>query len=142
MSLLRHPTSHLFHDAFGLPILRPLFGSSQQALTNTGASSDASTGALSDYFARTSTFGPRIDIHEEENKYALTAELPGLKREDVSIEADEKENRLTISGTMRSEYEYHEDMATTEGQQAEQKQKEKEKDKAAEGKKIGRPMYT
>lgn len=44
-------------------------------------------------------FQPRLDIHESGETGLVTAtfELPGLKREDVTI--DVQENRLVVSGT-------------------------------------------
>lgn len=48
--------------------------------------------------------GPRVDIVEGADAYHLTAELPGVKKDDVQINVIDKERRLTISGTMRSEY--------------------------------------
>ncbi|GJJ05898.1 hypothetical protein Clacol_000085 [Clathrus columnatus] len=42
----------------------------------------------------------RIDFHESKDKNELTAtfELPGMKKEDVSIDLDLQHNRLTVSG--------------------------------------------
>ncbi|GJJ15344.1 hypothetical protein Clacol_009620 [Clathrus columnatus] len=43
---------------------------------------------------------PRMDLHESKDKNELTAtfELPGMKKEDVSIDLDLQHNRLTVSG--------------------------------------------
>jgi len=52
----------------------------------------------------TQTFKPRLDLHEgPDNTLTATFELPGLKKEDVSIEVHN--NRLTISGEISSERE-------------------------------------
>lgn len=46
---------------------------------------------------------PVVDIYETENAVVLKAELPGIKKEDVSVEV--KENVLTIKGERKSEAE-------------------------------------
>ena len=43
----------------------------------------------------------RVDIHETDEGYTLTADLPGLKKEDVHI--DVKEDTLTISADVNTE---------------------------------------
>ncbi|THH08975.1 hypothetical protein EW145_g2332 [Phellinidium pouzarii] len=47
---------------------------------------------------RSSSFRPKIDVHEnpEANLVTTTFELPGLKKEDISI--DLQNNRLVVSG--------------------------------------------
>lgn len=42
---------------------------------------------------------PPVDLYESEDRYVLTAEIPGLQREDVQIHF--QDGRLTISGTRR-----------------------------------------
>jgi HSP20 family protein len=49
--------------------------------------------------ARGASGAPCIDIDEDENGYEVTAELPGMKPEDVHVELDQ--NVLTISGEKR-----------------------------------------
>lgn len=44
---------------------------------------------------------PRIDLHETEQAYTVTAELPGIEEKDVELNL--KENVLTLSGEKRSE---------------------------------------
>ena len=39
---------------------------------------------------------PRVDIFDDGNNFVLSAELPGIGREDLDI--DVKDNRLTIKG--------------------------------------------
>jgi HSP20 family protein len=46
---------------------------------------------------------PAVDISEDDSKYVVTAELPGTKREDITLEA--QEGVLTIRGEKRSERE-------------------------------------
>lgn len=48
-------------------------------------------------------FVPSIDVSENEQGYEITADLPGLKPEDVSVELHE--NQLTISGKRESQEE-------------------------------------
>lgn len=42
----------------------------------------------------------RMDLHESKDKNELTAtfELPGMKKEDVSIDLDLRSHRLSVSG--------------------------------------------
>lgn len=42
---------------------------------------------------------PPVDLHETAAEYVLTAELPGLRREDLQIQV--RESILTIAGTRR-----------------------------------------
>ena len=44
---------------------------------------------------------PAIDVTENENEYAVTAELPGVRREDVNVEV--QEGVLSIHGEKRCE---------------------------------------
>lgn len=46
---------------------------------------------------------PPVDIIERENELVLTAELPGMRREDVEVELEN--NVLTIRGEKRAEHE-------------------------------------
>lgn len=45
---------------------------------------------------RSNSFMPSIDISETDTQFQITAELPGMKKEDISI--DLEQSRLTISG--------------------------------------------
>ncbi len=49
------------------------------------------------------TFTPALDVVENENELVLTAELPGLKPEDVHVEVDN--NILTLKGEKKAEFE-------------------------------------
>lgn len=42
---------------------------------------------------------PPVDLHETSDAYVLTAEVPGLKREDLQIQL--QDGQLTVSGTRR-----------------------------------------
>lgn len=42
---------------------------------------------------------PPVDLHETPHAYVVTAELPGLKRDDLAIEMHE--GQITISGVRR-----------------------------------------
>ena len=46
--------------------------------------------------ARRDSFVPSIDISETNNEFLITAELPGMKKEDITISLEN--NRLSISG--------------------------------------------
>lgn len=47
------------------------------------------------------SWAPSVDIYETEDSYKLTADLPGIKKEDIQI--DIKENTLTIKGEKKFE---------------------------------------
>ena len=53
--------------------------------------------------ARRGQLLPAIDVSEDDGNYVVTAELPGVKREDVNVELEE--DVLTIRGEKRSERE-------------------------------------
>ena len=48
-----------------------------------------------------STWAPSVDVHEEEDRYTLHADLPGVDAKDIQVTADE--GVLTIRGDRRSE---------------------------------------
>lgn len=48
-------------------------------------------------------WSPKIEIHERDNKLFVSADLPGMKPEDIKIEV--LDNRLTIEGERRREHE-------------------------------------
>lgn len=41
-------------------------------------------------------FSPSVDVEEKDNAYLVSADLPGLKKEDIKVELND--NILTISG--------------------------------------------
>ena len=45
---------------------------------------------------RVTGFTPPVDVHETENEYLVTIDLPGVKSEDVNVEIND--NVLSISG--------------------------------------------
>ncbi len=52
---------------------------------------------------RRDNFVPGIDISETENQFLITAELPGMEKEDIDISLENR--RLTISGERKFENE-------------------------------------
>jgi HSP20 family protein len=56
-----------------------------------------------DRFGPGSTTGwvPPVDVHETADRYVVTAEVPGLRREDVEIRVHD--SHLTLSGVRRDE---------------------------------------
>jgi HSP20 family protein len=42
---------------------------------------------------------PPVDVHESDDRYVITAELPGLTREDVQIHV--QDNRVALAGARR-----------------------------------------
>jgi HSP20 family protein len=41
---------------------------------------------------------PKVNIEEKDSEYVITAELAGLKKEEVSVDLDEVDDSITISG--------------------------------------------
>lgn len=62
-----------------------------------------SASAKSDEDFDSQTWAPVVDIRETGEKYVIKAELPGLKKEDISI--DIGDNTLTIKGERKFENE-------------------------------------
>ena len=56
---------------------------------------------------RVCAWRPAVDIYETENEIVLKAELPGINKEDVSVEV--KDNALTLKGERFPEAEIKED---------------------------------
>ena len=54
---------------------------------------------LDRYAPGPSGWTPAVDIHETADRYVLTAEVPGMSRDDLDIHFDE--GRITIAGTRR-----------------------------------------
>lgn len=50
------------------------------------------------------TYWPELEVHHTGDKLVVQADVPGLKREDVSVEV--RDNELCISGERRSESEH------------------------------------
>jgi HSP20 family protein len=52
---------------------------------------------------RPSVFAPAIDVHEADKEYVVTAEVPGVAKNELTLEVDE--GMLTIRGEKKSERE-------------------------------------
>jgi len=44
------------------------------------------------------TFGPRVDIQEQPDKYLVTADLPGIPKENIKVDLNSDTGVLTLSG--------------------------------------------
>ncbi|MBN1885448.1 MAG: Hsp20/alpha crystallin family protein [Candidatus Krumholzibacteriota bacterium] len=53
--------------------------------------------------ARERTWAPRVDVHEHEDRFELQAEIPGMEKEEISIEVQER--MLAIRGEKKVEEE-------------------------------------
>lgn len=60
-------------------------------------------GLFGDIWGGQRSFVPAVDVHELDEVYEVTAELPGLTKKDVNVTLEN--NVLTISGERRSERE-------------------------------------
>jgi len=49
----------------------------------------------------TRNWSPAVDIHETDDEYVVTADLPGLRKKDIHVNV--KDNVLTISGERKAE---------------------------------------
>jgi len=49
------------------------------------------------------TWTPAVEIHQQNNELVVRADLPGMKKEDISV--DVTDNAITISGERRQEQE-------------------------------------
>ncbi len=58
---------------------------------------------FNDAHTREESFLPNIDIAETESGFEIEAQLPGIKKEDITV--DLENNRLTISGERKFEKE-------------------------------------
>jgi HSP20 family protein len=47
-------------------------------------------------------FSPRVDVKDEEKRFLVTAEIPGMTEEDIDVSLDE--NVLTLQGERKSEH--------------------------------------
>ena len=54
-------------------------------------------------FGARGRLAPSVDVSEDDNRYVVTAELPGSKKEDITVEL--KDQVLTIRGEKRNERE-------------------------------------
>jgi len=74
------------------PFFAPLFGREGRSL-------------LEEVWGRSAAgrLAPSVDISEDDGNYVVTAELPGTKREDVTVELEE--DVLTVRGEKRNERE-------------------------------------
>lgn len=46
-------------------------------------------------------WSPRVDIHETDNEFVISAEIPGISKKDVKVDVDD--DILTISGERKQE---------------------------------------
>jgi HSP20 family protein len=52
-------------------------------------------------FASSQCWAPALDVQEDKDKFTVTLELPGLKREDISVQIEE--DSLVVSGERKEE---------------------------------------
>jgi HSP20 family protein len=53
--------------------------------------------------AGTGLYSPQVDVHETDQAYRVTAELPGLNEQDVEVSL--RDNNLIIAGEKKTEHE-------------------------------------
>ena len=47
-------------------------------------------------------FGMHVDFHETKGGFELTADLPGVQKEDITVDVDNERGMLTVSGERKS----------------------------------------
>jgi HSP20 family protein len=48
--------------------------------------------------------GPRCDLHANEKEFILEAEIPGIPKDQIKLEVDEKARKITIAGEVKTTY--------------------------------------
>lgn len=48
------------------------------------------------------TFNMQLDFHETDNSFEVTADLPGIRKEDITVEVDSESDLLTVSGERKN----------------------------------------
>ncbi|KAJ9053278.1 hypothetical protein DSO57_1026021 [Entomophthora muscae] len=51
--------------------------------------------------AHQNSFGTKLDVYETDKETVIHAELPGFKKEDITIDASEEHHSLTLKGTKK-----------------------------------------
>ena len=54
---------------------------------------------------REGSLGMNLDFHETNNGYELSADLPGMKKEDIKVDIDSESGVLTLTGERKQERE-------------------------------------
>jgi HSP20 family protein len=118
--IIRNPFSDLLDlrrqmlDVFDSHIPPQLESSSSlSSSSNKEGESSTSIKKIEDKSGSIQRWNPRCDVEEQEKEIIVRAELPGLKKEEVKIEYDEKRGILTILGEKKHEKE--EEKETPEG---------------------------
>lgn len=76
------------------------FGSLQERINKMFDDTIRSAGAGDEELA-TGAWSPAVDIHETDDSYVVSADLPGLKKDDIQINVED--NTLTIKGEKKFE---------------------------------------
>ncbi|CAN0037437.1 unnamed protein product [Laminaria digitata] len=54
-------------------------------------------------------FGMHLDFHETDAGFELSADLPGVQKEDITVDVDNESRVLTVSGERKSKREENSD---------------------------------
>ena len=76
------------------------FGSLQDRINRMFEDVTRGLPAIGDGF-ETGAWIPAVDIHETDNTFVVTADLPGMKKDDIRV--DLRDNTLTLSGEKKFE---------------------------------------
>ncbi|KAK0188005.1 HSP20-like chaperone [Armillaria mellea] len=98
---------------------RPLFRMLDEPITRTSASWNMRSHPFFDdpFFSSPGFTRPAVDVTEQENKYIVEADLPGVAKENVEVRIGEGGRSLTIEGKVASKGPEPEVQAS-EGEQA------------------------
>jgi len=69
----------------------------------TGPAPALAAGRCTPWHARSEMWAPDIEVSQHDNEFVVRADVPGMKKEDVSV--DVTDNDITISGERRLEEE-------------------------------------
>lgn len=58
--------------------------------------------AIIDSGVEEGTFNMQLDFHETDNGYEMTADLPGMSKDDITVDVDNESGVLTVSGERRN----------------------------------------
>ena len=94
-----HPFDFLLNQNSPFFLLDPLVDASQ-AHNNITPSRRGERSLFRDDFFN----GPRCDLHATEKEFVLEAEIPGIPKDQIKLEVDEKARKITIAGEVKTSY--------------------------------------
>lgn len=94
-----HPFDFFLNQNSPFLLLDPLVDASQAHNNVTPARRGERSLFRDDFFN-----GPRCDLHATEKEFVLEAEIPGIPKDQIKLEVDEKARKITIAGEIKTSY--------------------------------------